>query len=189
MNPQANLLVSSSWRAPGRARREILGRLRALGDDAAVVSRTERKGILAVLTALDPREAIRRLRGVHEAAPGAFRYTYKWVPVDVWTASDIAALRAAVTQLRDRIAPGERWRVTVERRTGRCPPAPEVIAAVVDLVDRTVDLTHPSKILLIELFERDAALAVVSPIETLTTTAAAAPRPWPHAPPTGTGRQ
>ena len=125
---------------------------------------------------------------MHEAAPGAFRYTYKWVPVDVWTAPDMASLREAATRLRERIAPGERWRVTVERRTDRCPAASEVIAAVVDLVDRKIDLTHPSKILLIELFERDAALAVVSPAETLTTAAAAAPRPWPQAPATGIGR-
>jgi tRNA(Ser,Leu) C12 N-acetylase TAN1 len=81
-----------------------------------------------------------------------------------------------VAQLRDRIEPGERWRVTVERRTDRCPPVPDVIAAVVDLVDREVDLTHPGKILLIELFEREAALAVVAPEETLTTAAASRPR-------------
>ena len=176
MDAGVNLLVSVSWKVPGRARREIVARLRTLGDEAAVVSRTDRKGIMAVRTALDPREAIRRLRGVHETAPSVFRYTYKWVPVDLWTAPDVPSLRQAVTQLRDRIAPGERWRVTVERRTDRCPPSPEIIAAVVDLVDRKVDLTHPSKILLIELFEREAALAVVTPEETLTTTVASAPR-------------
>lgn len=67
--------------------------------------------------------------------------------------------------------------MTVERRTDRCPPTPDVIAAVVDLVDRKVDLTHPGKILLIQLFERETALAVVAPADTLTTTAAAASRP------------
>jgi tRNA(Ser,Leu) C12 N-acetylase TAN1 len=177
MEVGANLLVSVSWRAPGRARREIVGRLRTVGDEAPVVISTERKGVVAVRTALDPREVIRRLRGVHEVAPGVFRYTYKWVPVDLWTAPDVESLRQAVARLRDRIAPGERWRVTVQRRTDRCPPAAGIIAAVVDLVDGKVDLSHPSKILLIELFEREAALAVVTPEETLTTTAASAPRP------------
>lgn len=176
MDAGPNLLVSVSWKVPGRARREIISRLRTLGDEVPLVSRTERKGVMAVRTALDPREVIRRLRGVHETAPGVFRYTYQWVPVDLWTAPDVPSLRQAVTRLRDRIAPGERWRVTVERRTDRCPPSPEIIAAVVDLVDRKVDLTHPSKILLIELFEREAALAVVTLEETLTTIAASAPR-------------
>ena len=176
MEADANLLVSASWRAPGRARREIVGRLRALGDEAPVVCPTDRKGIVTVRTALDPREAIRRLRGVHQAAPGVFRYTYKWVPVDRWSGPDLASLGQAVIRLRDRIAPGERWRITVERRAEGCPPATEVIAAVVDLVDRTVDLDEPDKILLIELFERQAALAVITPADTLTTAAASAPR-------------
>jgi tRNA(Ser,Leu) C12 N-acetylase TAN1 len=177
MEPDANLLVSVSWRAPGRARREIVGRLRALGDEAPVARPTDRKGVMSVRTTLDPRAAIQRLRELHHSAPGAFRYTYKWVPVDLWSAPDLASVRQAVTRLRDRIAPGERWRVTVERRAAECPPAAEVIAAVVDLVDRTVDLDHPDKILLIELFERQAALAVAAPTDTLTTAAASAPRP------------
>jgi tRNA(Ser,Leu) C12 N-acetylase TAN1 len=176
METGANLLVSASWKAPGRARREIIGWLRALGDRMPVVSRTERKGIMSVRTALDPREAIRRLRDVHAVTPGAFQYTYKWVPVDLWSAPDVTSLRQVVTGLRDRIAPGERWRVTVERRTEQCPPSLDVIAAVVDLVESKVDLTHPHKVLLIELFEREAALAVLAPTDTLTTAAASAPR-------------
>jgi tRNA acetyltransferase TAN1 len=168
MERDANLLVSTSWRAPGRSRREIIARLRGLGDPAPVVSRTERKGIMSVWTALDPREAIRRLRGMHQDAPRAFRYTFKWVPIDVWSAPDVASLRQAVTRLRDRIASDERWRITVERRAEGCPPAMEIIAALVDLVDRKVDLSHPDKILLVELFDGSAALAVVAPGDTFT---------------------
>ena len=178
MERDANLLVSTSWKTPGRSRREIIARLRGLGDPAPVVSRTQRKGITRVWTALDPREAIRRLRGVHQAAPGAFRHTLKWVPIDMWSAPDVASLRQAVTGLRDRIASNERWRITVERRAEGCPPASEIIAALVDLVDRKVDLSHPDKILLIELFEDRAALAVVAPGDTFT--------PGPASPPPAT---
>jgi tRNA acetyltransferase TAN1 len=168
MENEGNLLVSCSWRAPGRARREILARLRAVGDPAPVVSRTERKGILSVRTTLDPRDVIRRLRETHDRAPHAFRYTYKWVPVDTWTAPDLPSLRQELTRLRDRIGPTERWRITVERRAAGCPPAAETIAALVDLVDRKVDLSHPDKILLVELFTGRAALAIVAPSDTFT---------------------
>ena len=174
MDSDANLLVSTSWKAPGRARREIVMRLRRLGDDAPLVSQTDRKGVMTVRTALNPREAIHWLRAVHRDAPGAFRYTFKWVPVDLWSPPDRESLRQAVARLRDRIAPGERWRITVERRSAGSPPVPQVIASVADLVDRKVDLTHPDKILLIELFERSAALAVVTPPEIFTP--AAGPR-------------
>ena len=84
-----NLLVSSSWRAPGRSRREIVARLRGLGDHDPLVTETERRGILGVRTSLDPRDVVRRLRALHRHAPRAFRYTLKWVPVDVWTAPDL----------------------------------------------------------------------------------------------------
>lgn len=176
MESDANLLVSTSWRTPGRARREIISRLRALGDTAPQVSRTERKGVMSVRTALDPREVIRRLRAGHGGAPDRFRSTFKWVPVDLWSALDVGSLRQAVTRLRDRIGSGERWRLSVERRAEGCPPALEIIAALADLVDRKVDLTHPDKILLIELFEHSAALAVLTPAETFTPAAAS-----PHA--------
>jgi tRNA(Ser,Leu) C12 N-acetylase TAN1 len=86
--------------------------------------------------------------------------------VDLWSAPDVESLRLAVARLRDRIGPGERWRMSVERRAEDCPPAPEIITALADLVDRKVDLAHPDKILLIELFEHSASLAVLTPAET-----------------------
>lgn len=54
-----------------------------------MVFRTDRKGVIGAWTALDPRGAIRRLRDLHQVSPGAFRYTYTWVPVDLWTAPDV----------------------------------------------------------------------------------------------------
>ena len=161
-----NLLVSSSWRAPGRSRREIIARLRALGDPAPVVTPTERKGIIAVRTSLDPRMVIRGLRAAHQSTPEVFRCTFKWVPVDLWSAADLEALRQAVTRLRDRIAPDERWRLTIERRADVGPPLREIIEALATLVDRKVDLGHPDKILRVELFADRAALAVVTSVET-----------------------
>jgi tRNA acetyltransferase TAN1 len=177
MESDANLLVSSAWKAPGRARREIVGRLRALGDPAPLVSPTGRKGVVSVRTALDAREVIRRLHAMHDEAPGRFRYTFKWVPVDLWTTPDVPSLRQAVTRLRERIAPGERWRMTVERRADGSPPAAEIIAALADLVDRKVDLTRPDKILLVELFEHRAALAALGAGDTFIPAAGPAPPP------------
>ena len=57
----ANLLVSILWRAPGRARREIVGRLRALGDASPLVTPTGRRGLMAVRTSLDARTVVRAL--------------------------------------------------------------------------------------------------------------------------------
>jgi tRNA(Ser,Leu) C12 N-acetylase TAN1 len=175
MDSKGNLLVSVAWRAPGRSRREIAARLRGLGDEAPLIIPTGRRGVMAVRTTLDPRETIRRLRVLQSSVPGVFRFTYKWVPVDLWSAPDVASLREAVTCLRDRIAPGERWRITVERRARGCAPAAEIIAGVADLVERKVDLVQPDKVLLIEVFESSVALAVVTADDVFTVGKAAAP--------------
>ena len=73
----ANLLVSILWWAPGRARREIVGRLRALGDASPLVAPTSRRGLMAVRTSLDARTVVRALRELAATRPEAFRTTCK----------------------------------------------------------------------------------------------------------------
>ena len=160
-----NLLVSFTWRAPGRARREVRGRLRALGDPAPITVPTPSKGILAAKTTLDSRGVVRELRVLCQAAPAAFRHTTRWVPVDVWTPPDLVAMREAVVALASRIGPHETWRMTVEKRPGAVLGREEVIRALAPLIPATVNLTHPDKVLLVELLGDRVALAVLAPHE------------------------
>lgn len=120
---------------------------------------------MTVRTSLDAREAIRRLRTLHHDSPATFRYTTKWVPVDVWATPDTDSLRQAVAGLRDRIRPGERWRISIERRAPGGPARAELIAALAPLIDEKVDLSHPDKLLRIELLSDRAAVSVVTPEE------------------------
>jgi hypothetical protein len=83
MDAESNLLVSVSGRAPRRSRREIVARLRALGDEAPLVSETGGRGVMTVRTTLDPRDVIRRLRVLQSNAPSPFRFIRKLVPVDL----------------------------------------------------------------------------------------------------------
>jgi tRNA(Ser,Leu) C12 N-acetylase TAN1 len=158
-----NLLVSFAWRAPGRARREVRSRLRALGDPAPVTVPTLSRGMLAARTTLDPRDVVRRLRELCQASPAAVRQTTRWVPVDVWTAPDLGAMGAAVAALAARIAQRETWRMTVERRAGAGLAREAVIDALAPLISAPVSLTAPDRILLVELFGDGAALAVLAP--------------------------
>jgi tRNA acetyltransferase TAN1 len=162
-----NLLVSFAWRAPGRARREVRGRLRALGDPAPITVPTLSNGLLAAKTALDPRGVVRELRALCQASPQVLRHTTRWVPVDVWSPPDLVAMREAVMALASRIAPQETWRITVEKRSGAVLGREEVIRAVAPLVPAVVNLIHPDKILLVELFGNRVALAVLAPPEVL----------------------
>lgn len=174
---RANLLVSSSWPGARGASHEIRELLGALGDPHPVVRRTAAKGLLAVATALDARTVVRELRALYEREPGRLRFTCKWAPVDAWTAADLEALREAVEGLRERIGPGQRWRMTVDKHRHARYHRDEVVRALAPLVDAPVDLTHPDRILKIDLIGAEAALAVVSPEEIFSTMRPPGPPP------------
>jgi protein-L-isoaspartate(D-aspartate) O-methyltransferase len=163
-----NLLVSTIPLAPARARREIVMRIRELTGSTPDVIEPLARGILAVKTALDAREAVRRLREVCERDPRAFRYTVKWVPVDRWARPELPALKEAIAELRQKIAAGETWRMTVERRAATTPLDPsEVVRSLAAPIDARVDLTHPDKIVLVQLFDHRVSVSIVAPSEML----------------------
>jgi len=160
-----NLLVSSSPRVSGRARREIMTRLRALGDEAPETGLNLTRGIRAVGTSLDPRQVVAELRALCVRSPGRFRFTWRWLPVDLWTGTDLESMKQGVASLRGKVRPGETWRVTLENRTPDHVDARETIVALAALIDAKVDLSHPDKILLVEIFGDRVALAVLAPSE------------------------
>jgi tRNA acetyltransferase TAN1 len=134
-----------------------------------------------VKVALDPREVVQRLQALCERDPHAFRYTLKWVPVDRWTRPELPSMKQAVAHLRNRIGPNETWRMTVERRTDMTVLDPnEVIRSLAELIDARVDLSHPDKVVVVQLFDDCVAFSVVAPSETFSVVKVLAARP-PHA--------
>jgi tRNA acetyltransferase TAN1 len=152
-----------------------VARLRALGDGTPLVAPTGGKGLVAVRTALDPRAVVRALREVAVMSPGRFRATWKWVPVDLWTGPDLGAMRAGVERLRGRIGASERWRMTVEKRGSDGPPTPALIDALAALIPAPVDLAHPDRILMVQVFPDRAALSVLAPSEVFSVVSVASP--------------
>jgi tRNA(Ser,Leu) C12 N-acetylase TAN1 len=165
-----NLLVSSVRWAPGQAKREIIQLLRRLGDEHPVVNRTTARGLFGVRTSLDPHAVVREVRAVFKHKPLLLQHTLKWVPVDLWIRSDEESLKDAVLRLRDRVRPGERWRMTVEKRQYTRHHTVEIITMLAGLIRERVDLTKPDKILRIDLIGNDAAVSVLAPDETFSVT-------------------
>jgi len=165
-----NLLVSYSWAVVGRARCEIAYFLRLLGDEKPVIRRTIARGILGVKTRLDSREVVRELKTLFNKDPSAFQYTLKWVPVDLWTNSDIESMKERVAQIKDKVKHGERWRMTVEKRRYTLHHKIDIIKALAELIDEKVDLTSPDKIVRIDIIGKYAGVSVLSPHEIFSTT-------------------
>jgi len=160
-----NILVSYSWGVYGKAKREIVQVLETLGDEGPVVERTIAEGIIGVKTRLDSREVVRGLRRLFDEDLFVLQYTLKWVPVDLWTLSDMDSMKEAVRKLRNRIHAGERWRMTVEKRRYSQHHKIEIIRELADLIDEKVDLENPEKILRVDIIGRYAGISVLTPQE------------------------
>lgn len=165
-----NLLVSCPWTETGKAKREIFHFLKLLGDGNPVVQRTMARGIIGVKTQVDSRSVVRELASIFGKDPGAFRFTLKWVPVDVWVSSDVESMKEAVRKVKDRIKSDETWRMTVEKRRYTLHHKIDIIKALADLIDTNVDLKNPKKILRIDIVGKYAAVSVILPDEVFSTT-------------------
>jgi len=160
-----NLLVSCSWGDYREAKKEIIQILKRLNDDEPFVKSTIAQGIVGVRTRLDPREVINGLRRLFKADPLILQHTLKWVPIDLWTRSDMNSMKEGVVELRNGIYAGEKWRMTVEKRRYTRHHRIEIIRELADLIDEKVDLENPDKILLIEILGGYAGISVLKPQE------------------------
>ncbi len=158
-----NLLVSCSWGDYREAKKEIIQILKGLGDDEPFVKSTIAQGIVGVRTRLDPREAIKGLRRLFDADPLILQHTLKWVPIDIWTRSDMNSMKEGVVKLRNKIQADEKWQMTVKKRRYTRYHKIEIIRNLADLIDEKVDLENPDKILLIEILGGYAGISVLKP--------------------------
>ena len=170
-----NLLVSCSWSGYGKAKKEIVHTLGMLGDKNPLVKRTVAKGIGGVRTCLDSREVTRRLRALFDQDPLIFQHTLKWVPVDLWTRSDMDSMKRAVAELKNKIHAGERWRMTVEKRRYTRYHKVEIVRELANLIDGKVDLTNPDKILRVDIIGPYTGISILTPSDVFSVT-----KPYPN---------
>ena len=167
-----NLLVSCSWSAYGKAQKEIVHILGTLGDENPLVKRTIAKGIVGVRTCLDSREVTRRLRALFDQDPLVFQHTLKWVPVDLWTRSNMDSMKIAVAELKKKIHVGERWRMTVEKRRYTRYHKVEIVRELANLIDEKVDLISPDKILRVDIIGPYTGISILTPRDVFSVTKA-----------------
>ena len=164
-----NLLVSCSWDNYRNAKVEIINLLERLGDKNPSVSHTIARGIIGVKTCLDSREVIRCLRETFSQDPFIIQHTLKWVPIDLWTTSDIESMKEGVKQLKNRIQKGEKWRMTIEKRRYTQHHKTDVIKELAKIIEEKVDLENPDKILRIDIIGKYAGISLLKPKEIFST--------------------
>jgi len=161
-----NLLISTSKGNENNACSEIWFLLGELGDREAVVDRTEVAGLVVAKTKLDPFKAIEGLREILRERPWEFRYVLKVTPIEIVTRTRIDEMKRAAASLHHKIQENETFRVTVEKRHSEISSR-DIIGAVVENLNRRVDLNNPDKIILVEVLGRLTGISVIRPSDIL----------------------
>jgi len=164
-----NLLVTTSRGNEEEACSEVWYLLGEAGDREAKVERTEVAGLIAAKTSLDPFKAIEKLREILRERPWEFRYALRFIPIERVTRTDLEEIRRVVGELSSKIGEEETFRITVEKRFTSLSSREVIEAAAAD-IHRRVDLSHPDKIVLIEIVGGVTGISVIKPTDILSVT-------------------
>jgi len=156
------LLVSYNQRYSANAEAEVWIVFSDIGDGDVKIRRTRFPGLFMVETRFNPLEAVEKLREYLKNRPNQFKYTLKYVPIQKLVKTDLEEIKKAVEELKADIKEGETFRITVNRR-GTTLDRMLVIEEVAKLIQRKVNLSHPDKIVQIEILGRKTGVSVLKP--------------------------
>jgi tRNA acetyltransferase TAN1 len=161
-----NLLVSHEWSNYSLAKQEILRLLAEFGDNDPKIGRTIAKGLSGVNTTLESRGVIASLKQKFASDKLAVNFTLRWTPVDLWCdAGTVESMKQALSTLANKILPGEKWMMHVEKRRYAAHHKAELIKELADLIHEKVDLKNPDKIVWIEIVGKQAGISIITPSE------------------------
>ena len=163
---QINLIVTCGRLTEFNALRELESIFYLLGDDKARFRRSVVKGVLLGYTYIDPHLVIKKIRELVVERPWDFRFTKRYIPIDIVVKTSLEDMKNTVTKLIDKIPKDNSYRITVEKRYTHIHTK-EVIDTVAPLINRKVSLKNPDYILLIEIIGDFTGVSVVKPEEIL----------------------
>ena len=164
-----NLLVTTPRGSEEDACSEMWYLIGEMGDRGVQVDKTGVAGLIAVKTSLGSLEVIENLRMILKERPHELRYTLRVIPIEKVVRTNLGDVQQAVTEMRDRINPGETFRVTVEKRFTSIPTR-NIIEAAAAHIQRKVNLAKPDKVVLIEVVGGSTGVSVIKPEEIFSTT-------------------
>ncbi len=159
-----DLMVTTPRNMERAAAHEIESALRDLGDPSPEAWPSTVRGIIFVRTSLSRSEVIEGLRKMARERPFNLVNVKRIIPVDETTETAIEKIVDAAEKLADKVAEGETYRVTVEKRHTQLHSM-DIIRAVAAKFDRKVDLENPDKVVLVEIVGPVTAISVIRPDE------------------------
>ncbi len=133
-----------------------------LGDGDLMVSMTRTSGLITCQTSSEPFEVVRKLREFAIENPYQFRFAIRFTPMERCVTTDIAAIAAAVAELKGKIAATDSFRVTVRKRHSDIETM-GLIQQVAAQIPFKVDLDNPDWTVWIEIIGESSGVSVLKP--------------------------
>lgn len=140
--------------------------MKLLGDPDAAMRWTFVMGIGIVHTSLDNRQVIHQCRELLHQGEIHFEFAVKWVPVDYWCWTDLETISQLIHEkVLTRIQPDESWAMRVNKRRWQAYHTIDIVSALAAQIDRKVNLSHPDKLVWVDIIGNDTAVSVLKPDE------------------------
>lgn len=160
-----NLLVSYRFNEFQQAREEIQKLLKDIGDPDPIVQKTDVKGIIGVRTNIASRDVIASIRNIFREDHQRVQHAVKWVPVDIWSSSELDTMVETVKTIRDQVGQNETWAMDLEKRKYPAHHVYQIVTRLAEPFSQKVDLKKPDKYLRVDIIGEQAGISILKPEE------------------------
>lgn len=161
-----NLIITCARHLEQETEQELRKTLDEIGDSEPEITITRMSGILTAKTALEPTEAIRKIKEMLLDEPWSIRYCLRIIPVQRVTETDINEIEKEVLDMKNLILEEESYRISVEKRNSDIS-GQEIISRVAKNIKNKVSLDFPDKIILIEILGNKTGIGIVKKTDIL----------------------
>lgn len=164
---KANLIVTYDPNHAGLAEQELKSVFKKIGKDFGLI-KSDVEGLFR-LKVSDPKKTVSELAKLCRSEPSFFNVTYHYTPIDYWCKTSIGEMQRVIKEC---LAPGikqnESWKMGLNKRHYEEYPSTELVIKLTGVIDRqNVDLSHPEKIVQVEVIGNETGLALLKPEEML----------------------
>lgn len=165
MDTDANLIVTYEPTHAGKAGEEVKEMLSEMGGCEFLDSKFE--GVFLLRTKQDSKKIVAKLFELCKEEPYKFKYTFRWIPIEKWSKSDMSDMTKVVKEMESQIKPEESWKMDLGKR-GYEGDTMKIVIKLTDSINRPkVDLKNPQKIVKVEIIGDRAGFSLLSPDECL----------------------
>lgn len=162
---EANLLVTCDPTHAGKAKEEITELLEGFG--GAEFLKSDFDGIFILHTKENPKKIVKSLHEACTNEPYKFKYTFRWIPIEKWSSSDMGDMARAVKEIDSKMDSNESWKMDLGKR-GYEGDSMELLVKLTENINKPkVDLKNPQKIVKVEIVGNRAGFALLDKDEYL----------------------